>query len=629
MTEVAALGALRFSGRLLGLFSKILLALLRPDEALFLVADEIRPLRFLQRLDDERPQLPAPPLQQRPLQRLVVGAAGHIYGRHVAGVDAGVVHAGGDGAGGGVKVLHLLGLVACPVQELRQTHGVRQRAARVGGHEVGHEVLLLVVGLVELLISAPELFKDAKMRLTHVVQHRGHAVLRRHLQLAADVVLHQLAEKVLILVLQHVVIADAAADEHFFHLRELAQPPQKLRVLRVVGVQIFARLGGKAAAIFAAAVLFLPGAGCVAEVGRGAAHVVDIALELRVFREDLRLPHHRLDAAGRDHPPLMKGQGAEVAPAEAAPIVGDGEPHLLDGRHRLFVHGVHLPHEGQVVEPVQLLSGQGALGRVGDEIAPLTGLHHAAATDGVVFVILQLCGLGVGFLVLPHALVGGRGHGAIDAFCRIRSDERRAPHIGDVPHRDFLGEPAGDLFRGRFSHAVHQQIRRRVKEDGAAHLVVPVVIVGKAAQRRLQPADDDGHAAAEGLPRPIGVHDGRPIGTQPHFSGGGIEILLPPTLGHSVVRHHAVQISAADEHAEAGLAHSSEGGTVVPVRLRQHRHPIALRLQQTGDEGGAEAGVVDVGVRRHHQKVVIVPVPRQHLLSAHGQKFRSPHASSP
>ena len=130
------------------------------------------------------------------------------------------------------------------------------------------------------------------MGLAHVVQYRADTVLRRHLQLAGDVVLHQLLEEVLVLVLQHIVVADAGADEHLLDLGDLPHFLQQLRVLGVIGVQIGAGLRRKAAAVLAHTALLLLLAAGVAEVGAGAAHVVDIALELGILRQQPRLLHH-------------------------------------------------------------------------------------------------------------------------------------------------------------------------------------------------------------------------------------------------------------------------------------------------------------------------------------------------
>ena len=103
-----------------------------------------------------------------------------------------------------------------------------------------------------------------------------------------------------------------------------------------------------------AAALLLLAAG-VAEVGAGAAYIVDVALEPRLVGQQLRLLQHRFDGAAGDHPPLVEGQRAEVAPAEAAPVMCDGELHLLDGGDAFLIHGVNGAGIGQGVQRVQLL----------------------------------------------------------------------------------------------------------------------------------------------------------------------------------------------------------------------------------------------------------------------------------
>jgi hypothetical protein len=65
-------------------------------------------------------------------------------------------------------------------------------------------------------------------------------------------------------------------------------------------------------------------------------------------------------------------------------------------------------------------------------------------------------------------------------------------------------EAPGDLPDGALAHAEDQQIGLAVHQDRAAHLVRPVVVVGDAAQRGLDAAEDDRHVA-EGLATALGV----------------------------------------------------------------------------------------------------------------------------
>ena len=172
-------------------------------------------------LHHQPPLLRPLPLEEGPLQLLLVGIPGHIDLLHGPGIQAGVVHTGGDGAGGGIEVLDLLGLTAGLVQPGGQGDGVVQGAARVGGHEVGHQELVLAVLLVQPLVLLLELLIGPDVGLAHVVQHMAHAVLGGHLQLAADVMLHQIGKELPVLVLQQVVEPDAGADEDLLDAGDL------------------------------------------------------------------------------------------------------------------------------------------------------------------------------------------------------------------------------------------------------------------------------------------------------------------------------------------------------------------------------------------------------------------------
>ena len=72
----------------------------------------------------------------------------NIHTLHRARVNFRVPHTGGQGAGGGVEVLHLLGLTACFVEKYRQIHRVIQRTAGVAAHQIGNQILLHAVLLV-------------------------------------------------------------------------------------------------------------------------------------------------------------------------------------------------------------------------------------------------------------------------------------------------------------------------------------------------------------------------------------------------------------------------------------------------------------------------------------------------
>ena len=358
-----------------------------------------------------------------------------------------------------------------------------------------------------------------------------------------------------------------------------------------------------------------------AEGGGGAAHVVDIALKARVLDQQLGLPNHALVAAGGDGAPLVEGQGAEVAGPEAAPVVGDGEADLLDGGHaaHVVIHGVGLPHIGQLGHPVQFLGGQGIGGGIDDEKALAVPLDDGLAHGGVVLLILHHIGLGIGPFGGGHLFKGGNLHPGIGAHPGVVGGHAGAPHVGDLAHRGAGVQPGGDVQGGRLPHAIGEDIRLGIEEDGAADLVLPIVIVGEAAQRCLQPADDDGDVP-KGLPHPVGIDHGGVVGAQPGFPSGGIGVVVAALAGGGVVGHHRVDVACGDEHPQPGAAHGTKRLRPPPVRLGQNGHPIALRLQQPPDDGGAEGGVVHIGVPSDEQKVIVLPAPALHVCQADGKE---------
>ncbi len=205
----------------------------------------------------------------------------------------------------------------------------------------------------------------------------------------------------------------------------------------------------------------------------------------------------------------MEGQGAEIAGPEASPVVGDGKAHLLNGGNapHFVIHRVRLPDVGQLGHPVQLRRGQGIGGRVHNQKPLPVLLDNGLAGHRVVFQILHHVGLGIGLFGGGHLRKGGDLHPGIGADAGIASDYAGASDIGDLLHWRPGGQPGGDLQGGGFPHAVGEDIRLGVKEDGTAHLVLPVIVVGEAAEGRLQPADDDGDIS-KNLPDPVGVDDG-------------------------------------------------------------------------------------------------------------------------
>ena len=296
----------------------------------------------------------------------------------------------------------------------------------------------------------------------------------------------------------------------------------------------------------------------------------------------------------------------------------DGKAHLLDGGDAAegLVHRVVGPGIGQLGHGVQRLAVQGQ-GRGVDHERPLpVGLEQRPAADRVVLGEFRHGGAGVSAAVGADSLEGGQRKPLRGRFGQVS----RAAQLGNGGDGPLFPQRRRDLKRRGLAHAVDQQVRAGIHEHAAAHRVVPVVVVGKAAQAGLEPADDDG-AVGEGLPRAVGVDDDGAVRAQSGLLSGGIEVLAAALFRRGVVGHHGVEVARADQDAEAGPAHRGEVLRAVPVRLGQHRDAVALGLQHAADHGGAEGRVVHIGVAGDEQEIIPPPAALLHVLLRDGEEF--------
>ena len=105
------------------------------------------------------------------------------------------------------------------------------------------------------------------------------------------------------------------------------------------------------------------------EIRGGAAHIVDIALEIRLLGQKLCLLHQGFVASGLDDAALMEGQGAETACTETSPVADQAELDFPDGGHasKLLIGGMVVPHVRKSIYLIHFLLAQ----RLGRRI-----LHH-------------------------------------------------------------------------------------------------------------------------------------------------------------------------------------------------------------------------------------------------------------
>ena len=185
----------------------------------------------------------------------------------------------------------------------------------------------------------------------------------------------------------------------------------------------------------------------------------------------------------------MQLDGAEVAAAEAAAVLDDGELHLPDGGHaaHALVDGVIAAGVGQGVHLVQLSAHQRLCGDVLHQIFFALLLHNDLAADHVLIIHLDAAGLGVGGLIAGHLFKAGALHIPLGQVVEI-GQVAGAVYVRDGLHRLPGGQAAGDLHGLVLAHAKADEIRAGVLGDAGQHGVQPVIVVGEPPQAGFQTA---------------------------------------------------------------------------------------------------------------------------------------------
>ena len=135
----------------------------------------------------------------------------------------------------------------------------------------------------------------------------------------------KLLEKRLVFVQNQIIKTDPGTDKDLFDAGNRTQTPQKVQILTMVDDKVFAWFRRKALLTPAKAMLFLPYAGRMAEIGGRTADVVDISFKIRQLRQQRRLSYHGILAACRNAAPLMIGDRTEMAGTEAAAHMRNGK----------------------------------------------------------------------------------------------------------------------------------------------------------------------------------------------------------------------------------------------------------------------------------------------------------------
>lgn len=325
--------------------------------------------------------------------------------------------------------------------------------------------------------------------------------------------------------------------------------------------------------MFADAPLLLAGTGRLEEIGRRAADIVNISLEIWFVDQPAGFLQNRGITATGDNPALVEGDGTEIAAAKTTAMAIDAETHFLDGRHAALGSVMRMGQalEWQGKDPVQLAGGHGPLRRILDEKAVTVALDQGLAGGWVLLFILQAESHGIGqrisldliirrqhdeLAVLWTGILQQLTFAALVCFqfktamtgdkfgAVVRQLVRSGQEAGSLdfvdPARiDAFGQEVGDREDRQLAHAIDQQVGPAILEDAAPDLVRPVIIVGKAAQAGFDAADDQ-RDLAKLFADQVAVADQRPVRALAAVSAGRIAVVAAPLAGGRIIVDHRV-----------------------------------------------------------------------------------------
>ena len=327
-------------------------------------------------------------------------------------------------------------------------------------------------------------------------------------------------------------------------------------------------------------------------------------------------------AAHLQYAALVEGEGAKRALAKTAAVGANRKLDLGKGRYAAcrVVVGMPIACVGEFGNLVHLVCGECCRRRVLHHIDAVgVGLYQTMPGDGVHVLLLHIKTARVVELVGGKVVPAGQQVVVVDLVERTRAVDGTVD-VGDLIDRQSGIERVGDLDDRMLAHAVDEDVGARVEQYRALELVLPVVVVGQAAQACLDAADDDG-SVLERLADEVAIDRDGSVGTAPLLAAGGVGVGVAAVLGHRIVVDHGVHVAGADEKAQARLAEHRDAGGVGPVGLADDTHLVAMRIEHAADDGHAKARMVHVGIAADVDKVALVPAACIHVGSTDGEEF--------
>ena len=481
----------------------------------------------------------------------------------------------------------------------------------------------------------------------HQVQHAGVGVLGGDFEMAADVMVGQLAHVVGIATGE--VHADARGDEDFFDAREFARFFHQVDERSVIGAEQFA--DGGMDATEAAADGFDLGARAFhfVHVGGGTADVADDAGEVGLgFTHPLDFGEDGFLAAALDDAAFVGGDAAKGTAAEAA---AHDLHRMLDdfvgGDFFAAVTGMREARVGEAVDAIHFGLSERECAGIDDDGFGAVELDEALGVVRVGFLVRDFRegaeGAFGGGVFAADLFVGREGDGwqgvwvsgGLVVWCRMRLGGSLAlpiwlrllstqavgdaAELAEVFDRGAAGELVGDFDDRALAHAVDEEVALGVEDDRAADFVAPVIVVGESAEAGFDAAGDDGDAFV-GFAGALAVGEGCAIGAAADTTARAVGIVVANFAIGRVMVDHRIHVAGADGVEQARAAERAPRLARMPIGLAEDRDAEAFVFEQPAEQGHGETRMIDVGIAGDEDDIDFGPAALVHFTAGHGER---------
>ena len=343
----------------------------------------------------------------------------------------------------------------------------------------------------------------------------------------------------------------------------------------------------------------------------------------------LNFAHNRSLATRRDKFALMCRDCAERATSEATPMDIYRVLNHLPRRDIAtpLVTRMRCAHIWEVECRVQLLARKCRVHRVYHNIVVANALNKDIFAFEAVALHLLLCKVfAKGSLILSALLEGVQHHNLLSRQSIDKLFIRHKSHLAQGMQKFCIvavTHCASHLADNSLAHSVEQEIGSTLDQDRGFQSVLPIVVVGKSAQRSLDTTNQHGGIRKE-IFQNLRVGRYGIVGAETCCSTCGVGIVRAESFVGGVVVYHRVHNTSRNAEAEARSAKLLEIAQVVtPIWLRHNRHTQPLILEESRHHRRTERWVVDIGIARKENYIDIVPPELTHLLDGCWQKRHS------